>query len=176
MAFTQITVTGQWLRPGRHVGGGEVEFVLTNRIVNGGGVAPDRIVAPVVGGHMSVQLAATDDPDTAPAGALYRVIERIPALGRNRDYYIAVPHDAGTIDLGTATHLDLSTAPRSGTAPVTHDELDTALAGAGGLTGDQQAKLAAAVTSQTVTAIVTLTQAEYDGLTPDPDTLYVVVE
>lgn len=128
MAFTPITVTGSWLRPGHAIPGGTVEFELTAPMSNNGVFAPERVTATLNRGTIEVELAATDDPGTIPNRVLYRVKERIPALRLLRDYYIAVPANGGPIDLNTVTRLDRAPAP--GSAPVTRDQLGEILGAA----------------------------------------------
>jgi len=84
----------------------------------------------------------------------------------------------------TGAYSDLSGKPTLGTAAATAAaDYATAAQGAKADTAVQPAAIAKMVVSDTtgitgadaITNMVSLTQAEYDALTPDADTLYVVI-
>jgi hypothetical protein len=84
----------------------------------------------------------------------------------------------------TGAYNDLSGKPTLGTAAATAStDYATAAQGALADTAVQPAAIAKMVVSDTtgitgadaITNVVSLTQAEYDALTPDADTLYVVI-
>ena len=93
------------------------------------------------------------------------------------------PADLATVAT-TGAYTDLTGKPTLGTAAATAST-DYATAAQGTLAGTavQPAAIANMVVSDTtgitgadaITNIVSLTQAEYDALTPDADTLYVVI-
>jgi len=104
---SQVTVTGTWrlrLADGTTVAAtGYVTFAPTTRLQDGGTseilpVSPVRAVLDS-GGHISVTLLATDDPDLAPSGWGYQVTETV---GGTTDSYFAVfPAAIPTVDLST---------------------------------------------------------------------------
>ena len=84
----------------------------------------------------------------------------------------------------TGAYSDLTGKPTLGTAAATAStDYATAAQGALADTAVQPAAIAKMVVSDTtgitgadaITNVVSLTQAEYDALTPDADTLYVVI-
>lgn len=99
-------------------------------------------------GTVSFTVPATDDGEWAQAVA-YLVEERLTQLPF-RAYYIEVPDDG--VDLATVEH---GTGVPSGQSTHSHDARYLVRTG-------------------TVQTIWAGTQAEYDALTPDPNTLYFV--
>ena len=93
------------------------------------------------------------------------------------------PADLATVAT-TGAYSDLTGKPTLGTAAATAStDYATAAQGALADTAVQPAAIAKMVVSDTtgitgadaITNVVSLTQAEYDALTPDADTLYVVI-
>jgi hypothetical protein len=123
---TAITVTGTWTRPdgSQAPASGGVTFQLAHPITDPDGtviVAAQTVSADLdANGSISVDLAATDEPDTSPRGNTYYVIESIEGQPR-RTYSIEVPYDATnqTIDLAdVAPAFDSAVVSR---APSPHD-------------------------------------------------------
>lgn len=115
MAFTQITVTGNYQNPDGSAASGMVTFTPTAVMRNSDGLTETSVSQTVratlnISGAISVQLAATDDPGTTPVGVTYLVREYISGQRQPASYYIAVPADTvGTIDLDTVDRLEQPT-------------------------------------------------------------------
>jgi hypothetical protein len=117
MAFTTITVTGTYQDANGDPVPGFVTFMLSSQLQD---AVTEEIVSRTrikryldSAGSFSVDLVATNDPDTEPLGATYKVSEYI--RGRlERVYNIELPYDTpgGTLDLADV-------------APVTYTELFT---------------------------------------------------
>lgn len=108
MSFTPITVTGSWKKAGPDGGtvasSGQVTFQLYQALSDATSTILPRtkvVVQLSDDGEISVQLAATNDPDTTPTGGLYEVVELIDR--QQRRYYVEIPYDApeATVDLAT---------------------------------------------------------------------------
>lgn len=103
MPFTLVTVNGLYRTPGGGAAAGVVVFTPRFAMRN-----DDTIVAAptsaVIGpaGAITVVLAATTDPGTAPLGCTYRVQEYIVGVVAVRSYDLAVPHTFPTLDLEAA--------------------------------------------------------------------------
>lgn len=115
MAFTQVTITGTFQNSDGSPASGGVRFqptaVMRNATATTEINAQTAVHAQVTAGALSsVTLAATTDPGTTPTGVTYEVTEYLTGQPRKK-YFIAVPHDGGTINL--ATH------PRTGEVVVT---------------------------------------------------------
>jgi len=109
VAFTTVTVTGNYDLADGTDPTGTVTFTPTSPMVNG----PTVVAAPVVGkldvdGVLTIDLAANNDPATLPTGVSYLVKESVN--GAVRSYYVVVPYDAGS-------PVDLSSLAAAGTAP-----------------------------------------------------------
>jgi len=124
-----ITVTGTWTRPdgSQAPASGGVTFQLAHPITDPDGnviVAAQTVSADLdANGSISVDLAATDEPDTRPQGNTYYVIESIEGQPR-RTYSIEVPHDAfnQTIDLAEVSPVTDHTITQQITGvPSPHD-------------------------------------------------------
>ena len=117
MSFTPITVTGTYHKADSSAEVGTVTFQLMTALING---SDERSTDPIVAtldasGHISVVLAATDDPGTEPTGVTYLVLEELSdrevpwsnqgvlAGYASRAYYLSLPHTlpGGTVDLST---------------------------------------------------------------------------
>jgi hypothetical protein len=104
MAFTPITVTGEFLSPSGDPLTGRVTFMLTSAMRQPEGnitVAPVEITETLDGdGAFSVSLYATNDTGTVPTGVTYEVTERIRGAALNK-YFISIDKDAiiGAVDL-----------------------------------------------------------------------------
>ena len=128
------TVIGTWTttlgRPGR----GMVVFTPRPTFMVAAGdtiVLPNPVVARLVGGSISVTLAATDDPDVSPLDWTWRVEIRTEGP-RVATFDIAVP-TGSVIDLRTVVEVD----PATGTAMVTGPAGPAGPAGPDGATGPQ---------------------------------------
>jgi hypothetical protein len=97
--FSEVTITGNY-----GVGAaGTVTFTLTLPMANGGQIMlPAPIIAQVVNGLFSVQLAANDDALTVPPGTFWGVTEQI-AGAQPRDYFITVPSASAGGSIGIDT-------------------------------------------------------------------------
>lgn len=105
MAFTSITVTGQYLETGTGTPlEGRVTFLATAPMRQ---AAIDVTISPTQlsvelddDGAFSVELYATNDTQTTPQGVQYEVTERIRGAALNK-YFISIDKDAigGTVDL-----------------------------------------------------------------------------
>lgn len=105
MAFTPITVTGQYLETGTGAPReGRVTFLATapmRQASTNTTIAPTEITATLsASGSFTVSLYATNDTDTEPKGVTYEVTERIKGAALNK-YFISLDKDAigGTVDL-----------------------------------------------------------------------------
>lgn len=104
------TVIGTWTttygRPGR----GSVVFTPRPSFMVAIGdtiVLPSPVVARLVNGSISVELAATDDPDVSPVDWTWRVETRVGGL-RIPNFHIAVPQGS-TVDLRSVVEVAPST-------------------------------------------------------------------
>lgn len=103
MAFTQVTITGTYRTPAGDPAAGTVVFTPKFAMRNADTVVAHPTHVPLTGaGVLSVSLAATTDPGTAPLGNTYLVQEYVVGLGAVRSYHLAVPHTFPTLDLETA--------------------------------------------------------------------------
>lgn len=103
MAFTLVTVTGTYHEaPGGSPASGQVVFQLQQTLSQPGEILEPQALSATLdaSGHISVQLVATDDPTTQPQGTTWLVTEEIQGEVP-RNYSIAVPHTAGSLDLAT---------------------------------------------------------------------------
>ena len=105
MAFTPITVTGEFLESGTgEPQTGRVTFIATAPMRQASGnitISPTEITAQLsASGTFSVSLYATNDTGTRPQGVTYEVTERIRGAALNK-YFISIDKDAvsGTVDL-----------------------------------------------------------------------------
>lgn len=105
MAFTPITVTGQFLETGTGTPReGRVTFLATapmRQVSNNITIAPTEVSASLsASGSFSVVLYATNDTETEPKGVTYEVTERIKGAALNK-YFISIDKDApgGVVDL-----------------------------------------------------------------------------
>lgn len=104
MAFTQITVTGEFLDGIGNPAQGRVTFLATAPMRQPSQnltIAPTEVSASLsASGTFSVSLYATNDTDTEPKGVTYEVTERIKGAALNK-YFISLDKDAigGTVDL-----------------------------------------------------------------------------
>jgi len=105
MAFTSITVTGEFLETGTGVPHeGRVTFLATSPMrqpEDNITISPTEITAELsASGTFSVSLYATNDTDTVPQGVTYEVTERIRGAALNK-YFISIDKDSpsATVDL-----------------------------------------------------------------------------
>lgn len=105
MAFTPITVTGQFVETGTgNPRQGRITFLATapmRQASTNTTIAPTEITVTLsASGSFSVSLYATNDVQTEPKGVTYEVTERIKGAALNK-YFISIDKDAigGTIDL-----------------------------------------------------------------------------
>lgn len=104
MAFTLISVTGQYLLPTGQPASGSVSFTLTapmrDASTNVTITPQEQVVALNNSGSISINLYANDDPTTQPDGVTYEVNERLNETGYNK-YFITINRDSpnGIYDL-----------------------------------------------------------------------------
>lgn len=106
MAFTQVSVTGNFQLADGSAVDGSVTFTPTMVMRNSDATTettePAPVVAAIVGGTMTASLAATDDADTTLTGVTYKVEVRSHRHSGVLDtFWIEVPAGGGTIDLDT---------------------------------------------------------------------------
>jgi hypothetical protein len=104
MAFTLISVTGQYLLPTGSPASGSVSFTLTAPMRDASTnitITPqEQVVALNASGSISINLYANDDDTTQPDGVTYEVNERLNETGYNK-YFITINKDSpnATFDL-----------------------------------------------------------------------------
>lgn len=103
--WTTVPVTCTYTHPSGAPCRGYAAFDLTQEgiVVSGNVIIPKRIVANLTkDGTLpdGFVLPSTDDPDLNVTGWTWRVTESF--AGGRAPYYLAVPHDAGSINLATA--------------------------------------------------------------------------
>ena len=104
MAFTPITVTGEFQSGSGEPEAGRVTFLATAPMRQASEnitISPTEITAQLSeSGTFSVSLYATNDTGTEPKGLTYEVTERIRGAALNK-YFISIDKDAilGTVDL-----------------------------------------------------------------------------
>lgn len=105
MAFTPVTVTGQYLETGTgEPREGRVTFLLSAPMRQASintTISPTEVSASLsASGTFSVVLYANNDTDTEPKGVTYEVTERIKGAALNK-YFISIDKDAidGAVDL-----------------------------------------------------------------------------
>ena len=105
MAFTPITITGEFLETGTgSPRSGRITFLATSPMrqpEENITIAPTEVTATLSPtGTFSVVLYATNDVGTTPQGVTYEVTERIRGAALNK-YFISLDKDAvaGTVDL-----------------------------------------------------------------------------
>ena len=104
MAFTPITVTGEFQSGSGEPEAGRVTFLATAPMRQASEnitISPTEITAQLsASGTFSVSLYATNDTGTEPQGVTYEVTERIRGAALNK-YFISIDKDAilGTVDL-----------------------------------------------------------------------------
>lgn len=107
------TVSGNYVGPdGVPVAGVSLRFIPSATVVDAAG----NVVVPALpitvatdgAGHFTVDLAVTDDPDTAPVGWTWRLSELFPG-GREVDFLVpsALPPAVDFADLTPATDVDV---------------------------------------------------------------------
>jgi len=101
--WTLVPVRGTFLDLHGNPCRGSVVFSSDQVVIVDGLVVVPRLIIGTLDetGAVSVMLPSTTDPDTAPTGWVYTVIEHTRPAGRP-PYRLAVPHDAGEINLDTA--------------------------------------------------------------------------
>ncbi len=104
MAISVVTVTGTFVDFSGKPMMGKIVFTPTPSAVNDAGAdrvyMPSPIVALITaGGHMSVELAATDDTDGNPVGFTYTVTEQFDNFTGGRSYPISLPAANSPVDL-----------------------------------------------------------------------------
>lgn len=101
--WTLVPVRGTFLDLHGSPCRGSVVFSSDQVVIVDGLVVVPRLITGTLDetGTVSVMLPSTTDPDTAPTGWVYTVIEHIRPAGRP-PFKLAVPHDAGEINLDTA--------------------------------------------------------------------------
>ena len=108
MAFTTIAVTGTFYEAdGSTLASGNVTFIAStsmNDSATNAIVAPTLATATLASGVIALNLTATTDSTTQPAGVTYEVTENINGAGQNK-YSIEIPHNSpdATLDLADIT-------------------------------------------------------------------------
>ncbi len=112
MAFTDITVTGQYNNPDGTPAEGTATFLLTPQAMSNGDVVyqPKPIVATInssgvlkdAAGTGALVLPANNDPGTLPIGTQYLVVEQT-AGSANREYTVTLDYalPGATVDIST---------------------------------------------------------------------------
>jgi hypothetical protein len=119
--ISTVTVTATYVHTDGTPASGTVTFTPTGDTWLADATGPAVVLPTTVtatldaSGTMSVVLPATDDPDVAPTGYTYDVVETFGAL--TRSYSIALPSSPATIDL--AAIAPIAPAPGSGANVVT---------------------------------------------------------
>lgn len=132
MAFTLISVTGQYLLPTGSPASGSVSFTLTAPMRDASTnitVTPqEQVVALDNSGSISINLYANDDDTTQPDGVTYEVNERLNETGYNK-YFITINKDSpeGIYDLADVVP---NYEPITTYNYATKEYVDTRLAGA----------------------------------------------
>jgi len=101
VAFTIVTITGNYDLPNGIDPVGTVSFTPSAPMVNGPTVVAVKVIRTLnVDGVLVIDLVANTDPGTVPAGTNYLVEEAINGIVRS--YTVIIPHNAGsTINLST---------------------------------------------------------------------------
>ncbi len=104
MAISVVTVTGTFVDFSGKPMMGKIVFTPTPSAVNDAGADRVYLPSPIValitaGGHMSVDLAATDDTDGNPVGFTYTVTEQFDNFTGGRSYPISLPAANSPVDL-----------------------------------------------------------------------------
>lgn len=105
-----VTVTGTYYQAngGALATGGVVTFTPNAILYDGGTsqiIEPIPLSAVLINGHISVVLMATDDPDLAPAGWVYDVVERIDGTISPNAYSIVLPAASPSVDLSVVSRI-----------------------------------------------------------------------
>jgi hypothetical protein len=108
VAFTQVTITGSFIRPDGQPAYGTVTATLSEPIANSGQqIDPTPVTGVLVAGQLKDDttelpfvLEANDDPGTTPAGSSYRFVIELDSAPVD-EFAAIVPHTApgATIDL-----------------------------------------------------------------------------
>lgn len=111
-----VAVTGTYYQAngGALATGGVVSFTPNTILYDGGTsqiIEPIPLYAPLVNGHISVVLMATDDPDLAPTGWVYDVVERIDGTSQPNAYSIVLPAASPSVDLAIVSRVASLPAP-----------------------------------------------------------------
>jgi hypothetical protein len=133
MAFTPVTVTGQYLETGTgEPREGRVTFLLSSPMRQASintTISPTEVTAVLsASGSFSVVLYATNDDDTEPKGVTYEVTERIRGAALNK-YFISIDKDSigGAVDLADLVqNIDPVVQVNYATVEYVNDILDDA--------------------------------------------------
>ncbi len=102
MSFSARTITHSFVNADGTPASGSVEFTLSERMTNGSTtMVPASITTNLDNsGNLSQSITCTDDEDTTPSDAKWRVDFRI--LGADPEtFVIVVPSGEGSVDLGS---------------------------------------------------------------------------
>jgi len=105
-AWATVTVTGTYVDQDTGLpASGYVTFDQAPDVVVSGIIVKSRLFRADLdaSGHFSIVLPSSNDPDILPTGWAWRVTEYIESA--RDEYYIAVPYNAGTLDLSTVVPL-----------------------------------------------------------------------
>jgi hypothetical protein len=134
MTFTLVPVTRTYLDDADLPRTGTVRLQLVGVLFNGGETADRKPYTATLDaqGAISLTVPATNDPDTLPVGGgTYEVTETLSGLA-TETYFIAVPFDAGPVDLATVPRLAEAVAPGVFFQPVNQRNLPNGYAGLDG--------------------------------------------
>ncbi|PPS89446.1 glycosyl hydrolase family 28-related protein [Streptomyces sp. MH60] len=134
MTFTLVPVTRTYLDDAGLPRAGTVRLQLVGVLFNGSETADRKPYTATLdaSGSVSLTVPATNDPDTLPAGGgTYEVTETLSGLATST-YFVAVPFDAGPVDLATAPRLAEAVAPGTFFQPVNQRNLPNGYAGLDG--------------------------------------------
>jgi len=114
MSRTHVNLNATYLLLDDSPAVGSVDFTLVATLENTGDnvmYPPVMYPAPLVAGSFSIDLPATNDPDTHPSGLTYKVVEKINGVSPDRTYNIVLDYTLGTTqnlaDLVPTTPLPL---------------------------------------------------------------------
>lgn len=145
MSFTQVNVTGQYLNPATGAARtGTITFTLSSALHNGGLTSATTFTASLAsGGEFAIQLPATNDRGTTPAGPIYyQVAESLDggAAGGTYALPVTVANAAAGIHLPLAAHPpNKPTVTGAKGANAALGSLMTALSGLGQVTDNTTA-------------------------------------
>lgn len=99
--WTIVPVSGQYLYVDGTPAQGQILFSAPSVVLADGSAIFSKPLIGVLSanGQLSINLPATNDPDTSPTGWAYQVTEMIVGQIPNRSYFVQIDYQAGSIDL-----------------------------------------------------------------------------